>query len=659
MVDTAALPRPRSLPLNRLLLSILAIALLAAPAARADDDPTFDDAEEMIVSATRAPRPAGTIPNATTVLEGDALEASLSLSLDDALRFVPGLQVTRQGGRGGRSELYLRGLDPNHVVVLVDGVRLNDPTNSRGGSFDPTTLALLDIERVEIVRGPLSTVYGSDALAGAINVITRKGRPGDAPTASVRVRGGRFQSGSAVAKARAGLGDFSGLSLGASIETFDDPESNGGYDGASVKGKFTSAIPGVGDFEVVTRIHQSSSRGFPDSSGGGELAFLPSMEDRDTREILVGASLARPVFDFATITYRVGHATRREELESPGIGPATVNAANLGDEYDRTDVGAVIDLDLWEKADGEGGYAFITRLVTGAEAIWEDGESEGTVDGGFGPLPASFHDTRRTVGVFGSLEQSVFDVLTVSGSLRYDTIRGENDRLSPSVGVVLGGGDQPVSLYGNWGEGFKLPSFYALGSPLVGSPTLRKERSRGWEIGLRGRTDDGRFRGQVSYFDLRVRDIIDIDFSGPFPVLVNRSRLISRGVELEWAPSDRVSIRAGGTWNHTDFEGSPLAPTNRPRWRGFAEITGRPMDELALTLRVLGVSSIKASSFGTGGRVDTLNGYERLDVRAAWTPCEALELFLEIENLTNTTPREAVGFEAPGIFPRAGVVVRH
>jgi len=647
--------------LIRLLPSILAPILLAAPSVWADDAPAFGDAEEMIVSATRAPRPAGTIPNASTVLEGDALEESLSLSLDDALRFVPGLQVTRQGGRGGRSELYLRGLDPNHVVVLVDGVRLNDPTNSRGGSFDPTTLALLDIERVEIVRGPLSTVYGSDALAGAINVITRKGRPGEAPTASVRLRGGRFESGSAVAQMRAGLGDFSGLSLGASIETFDDPESNGGYDGASLKGTFNSAIPRIGDFEVVTRIHRSSSRGFPDSSGGGELAFLPAMEDRDTREILVGASLVQPVFDFATLTYRVGHATRREELESPGIGPAARGAANLGDEYDRTDLGAVIDLDLWEKADGDGGYAFMTRLVTGAEAIWEDGESEGTVDGGFGPLPASFHDTRRTVGVFGSLEQRVFDLLTMSGSLRYDTIHGENDRLSPSVGIVLGRDDLPVSLYGNWGEGFKLPSFYALGSPLVGSPELRKERSRGWEIGLRGRTKDGRLRGQVSYFDLRVRDIIDIDFSGPFPVLVNRSRLISRGVELEleWAPTDRLSIRAGGTWNQTDFEGSPLAPTNRPRWRGFAELTGRPVDELALTLRVLGVSSIKASSFATGGRVDTLNGYERLDVRAAWTPCESLELFLEIENLTNTTPREAVGFEAPGIFPRAGVVIRH
>ncbi|MEM9176231.1 MAG: TonB-dependent receptor, partial [Myxococcota bacterium] len=623
----------------------------------------FAGTEEMVVSATPAPRPAATIPNATTVLDGEALEASLSLSLDDALRYVPGLQVTRQGGRGGRSELYLRGLDPNHVVVLIDGVRLNDPTNSRGGSFDPTTLALLDIERVEIVRGPLSTVYGSDALAGAINVITKKARGGEAPASSVRVRGGRFDTASAVAQARAGLGDTTGLSLGASLKTFEDPNSDGGFDGASLKARLTSAIPAVGELDVFTRIHRSSARAFPDSSGGEELAVLRGMEDRNTREILVGATLVRPVFDFATIRYRVGHATRREETTSPGVQSpvlpptAWIPASRLSDEYERTDVAATVDLDLWEKADGEGGIAHETRLVTGVEAIWEDGESEGAFL--VPPIPATFHDRRRTFGVFGTLEQTIHRHLTLSGSLRFDTIQGENDRLSPSVGIVLGDADAPVVLYGNWGQGFKLPSFYALGNPIVGSTRLRKERSRGWEIGVRGRTSDGRLRGQVAYFDLRVDDLIDLD--GTTFQLVNRARLVSRGIEFEatWDPNDWLSLRMGGTWNDTDFAGSADAPRSRPRLRGFAELVGRPLDEVTLTLRLLGVSSIKSTSLVTGFAQTTLNGYERLDLRAAWTPCEALELFVEVGNVTDATPREAIGFESPGIFPRAGLVLRH
>ena len=224
---------------------------------------------------------------------------------------------------------------------------------------------------------------------------------------------------------------------------------------------------------------------------------------------------------------------------------------------------------------------------------------------------------------------------------------------------MIGEADAPVVLYGNWGEGFKLPSFYALGNPIVGSPTLRKERSRGWEVGVRGRTPDGRLRGQLSYFDLRVRDLIDFD--GATNTLVNRSRLISRGIEAEvvWDATAWLSLRAGGTWNYTDFEGSPDAPRSRPRLRGFAEIVGRPTDAVTLTLRVLGVSSIKSASLVTGFAQTTLAGYERVDVRAAWTPCDGLELFAEVGNLTNATPREAVGFESPGIFPRAGLVLRH
>lgn len=635
-------------------------------ATKTEEADAFEDAEEMVVSGTPAPRPAAMIPNATTILEGEALEASLSLSLDDALRYVPGLQVTRQGGRGGRSELYLRGLDPNHVVVLVDGVRLNDPTNSRGGSFDPTTLALLDIERVEIVRGPLSTVYGSDALAGAINVITKKGRGGAPPETTVRVRGGRFESGSAVAQTRAGLGASTGLSLGASLDTFEDPNSEGGYDGASMKAKLSTKIPAVGDFEVFTRIHRSSSRGFPDSSGGEELSILRGMEDRNTREILVGATLVRPMFEWATISYRVGHATRREETTSPGVQSlvfpptAWIPATRISDEYERTDLATTVDLDLWEKADGKGGLAYETRFVTGVEAIWEDGESEGAFfPNPFPPIPTTFHDHRRTVGVFGTLEQTIFRHLTLSGSLRFDTIQGENDRLSPSVGIVVGAADSPITLYGNWGKGFKLPSFYALGNPIVGSSNLRKERSRGWEIGVRGRALDGRLRGQVSYFDLEVDDLIDLD-QATF-TLVNRSRLVSRGIEIEatFDATDWLSVRAGGTWNDTDFEGSPDAPRSRPRLRGFAEIIGRPTDALTLTMRLLGVSSIKSASLVTGFQQTTLSGYERLDVRAAWTPYDALELFVEIGNVTNATPREAVGFESPGIFPRAGLVLRH
>lgn len=651
-------------PSARILLTfvVLASGLLHPPVAPAQaTDAAQDDArigerpytEEMIVTGSRLPRVAATQPSFASVLEGEDLDTSISLSLDDALRFVPGLQVTQDGGRGGRAQIALRGLDPNHVVVLIDGVRLNDPTNPRGGAFDPTTLALLDIERVEVVRGPLSTVYGSDALAGAINIITRRGEPNAAPEMSVRVRGGRFHTGNAIAQARTGLGEHVGLSLGAALDTFRDPNSDGGYDGASLKAKLNATVPILEiDVEAFTRIHQGSARSFPDSSGGSELAVLRSMEDRDIREILFGLSLERSLADAGRLAVRASRASRREDLDSPGIAPGAPVPAippnTAGDEYERWDLAVV---STWTPPDLETPLQRLqSTIVAGIDFVWEDGESDSSPT-------TPFYDNRRTIGVFGELEEQIGEAITITGSLRYDSTPDENDRLSPAGGLTIAIPNTPITLFGNYGEGYKRPSFYALGSQ-IGNPNLRSEKSRGWEIGARGEILDGRLRGQLSYFDVRVKDLID--FNAATFQLQNRRRLISQGVELElgWQALDWIDLRGGLTWNTTDFRGISDDPLNRPRWRGFATIAVEPTERLELAIRALLVGPSKASSYQTGARELTLAGYERIDIRVGWIATDGIELFVEVENLTNATPREAVGFESPGIAPRAGVILR-
>ena len=648
-------------PPARILLALVALSVVGlqppeAVAQTGRPDPPIDERpepEEMIVTASRLPRVAATQPSFASVLDGAELDTGISTSLDDALRFVPGLQVTQEGARGGRSQVALRGLDPNHVVVLVDGVRLNDPTNPRGGAFDPTTLALLDIERVEVVRGPLSTVYGSDALAGAINIITRRGAPGQAPEMSVRARGGRFHAGNAIAQARTGLSEHVGLSLGAALDTSRDPNSDGGYDGASLKAKLNSSVPILDvDVEAFTRIHQGSARSFPESSGGSELAVLRSMEDRDIREILFGLSLERRVADAGRLALRASRASRREELDSPGIAPGApvppIPANRSGDEYERWDLALV---STWTPPDLETSFQRLqSKLVAGVDFVWEDGESDST------PFP-SFYDHRRTIGVFGELEERIGETITISGSLRFDSTPDENDRLTPAGGLAIAIPHTPITLYGSYGEGYKRPSFYALGSA-IGNPGLRSEKSRGWEVGVRARSLGGRLRAQLGYFDVRVKDLID--FNAAAFQLENRRRLISQGVELEleWRARDWLDLRGGLTWNTTDFRGTRDEPLNRPRWRGFATIAIEPTDRLEVAIRTLLVGPSKASAYQTGERVSTLAGYERVDVRVGWIAAEGVELFVEVENLTNATPREAVGFESPGIAPRAGVILR-
>ena len=116
-------------------------------------------------------------------------------------------------------------------------------------------------------------------------------------------------------------------------------------------------------------------------------------------------------------------------------------------------------------------------------------------------------------------------------------------------------------------------------------------------------------------------------------------------------------VDGAASFNPTDFGGTSRAPLNRPRWRGFLELHARPWPDWDFMLRALVAGSSKASAAAIGGRTITLAGYERIDWRAAWTALEGFEVFLEIENLTNRTHRESVGFESPGIAPRVGIAL--
>ena len=149
-----------------------------------------------------------------TVLKRADFDVEKPAQLSDILRRVAGVHVDQVGGRGGTGSVYVRGADPNYTLVLVDGVRVNDPTNARGGSFDFSTLDVADVERVEIARGPYSAVYGGDALAGVVNIVTRQA-PREKTTASLDAMAGAYDTRELALSAGGPLGGGN-WSLGAS-----------------------------------------------------------------------------------------------------------------------------------------------------------------------------------------------------------------------------------------------------------------------------------------------------------------------------------------------------------------------------------------------------------------------------------------------------------
>ncbi|MES1263454.1 MAG: TonB-dependent receptor plug domain-containing protein, partial [Peristeroidobacter soli] len=146
---------------------------------------------EIIVTGSRVATTEDNIAANVTVLDREDFDVEKPVKLADVLKRVSGVHIDSVGGRGGTGSLYMRGADPNYTLVLVDGVRVNDPTNARGGSFDFSALDVADIERVEIARGPYSAVYGGDALAGVINIVTRQAHA-EKGHASADVMGGAY-----------------------------------------------------------------------------------------------------------------------------------------------------------------------------------------------------------------------------------------------------------------------------------------------------------------------------------------------------------------------------------------------------------------------------------------------------------------------------------
>ena len=154
------------------ILSTLAVFALLVPAAAADEPAdgqlTDDEVDNIVVTGSRAADQLSEIPHTMSVIRLDELESRNSISAPDALRQLPGVHVVQPSGQGGVARVFIRGGDQNLTMILLDGIRVNDPTDSRGSAFDFSTVNLNDIERIEIVRGPQSAVYGSDALSGVI-----------------------------------------------------------------------------------------------------------------------------------------------------------------------------------------------------------------------------------------------------------------------------------------------------------------------------------------------------------------------------------------------------------------------------------------------------------------------------------------------------------
>jgi vitamin B12 transporter len=621
---------------------------------------------DLVVTATRTPTSLP-VPAATTVILGDDLRARGIHLLQDALREVPGVALVQGGSYGAVTSLFLRGGESDYVKVLLDGVPLNSP----GGSLNLSDLTTDDLDRIEVVRGPVSVLYGADAMSGVIQLFTRRG--GRRPSGALATRAGTF--GSSTTEARMATGSAAGsVSLAASRFA-----SDGIYDfNSRYVNRVGSARLETGDDEkgrlTLTARGGDVVAGYPTDFAG-----VPTDRNQRTteRRLTLGLAGTRPLSRSVTGTVQ-GFASR---LNAGATNRSDTPADTLGYGFD-SDRAAV----TWRRgAEGRVDWRRgpTTTLSFGGGVERETIASTGRVAQNYGTgrfEESSVFDQARTTRHFsGQVIAAPTAAITLQLGARLDdnsafgqfaTWRaGASARLAPST-----------RLWGAIGTAFKAPTFselYASDPFEVGNAALLPERSRNVELAV-AQTLAAGATFEVTAFDQRFLDLIQYVGAAPGqPTYVNLGEASSRGVEtsLTARPAERVSVRARWTWLQTEVRDSGSASSLT--FQQGSALLRRPARSGGVTATLHGASSTLAVAVNHVGERDdvdyrdfpatrtALPSYTTVDlslgfpVRRGGVGAPSLDLTLRGENLFDTAFDQVVGFPGRGRTLFVGAALRY
>jgi outer membrane cobalamin receptor len=556
-------------------------------------------------------------------------------SVADALRTVPGLLIEEAGGPGGLTAVSIRGGEANFTLVLVDGLQVNDPTNTRGGSFDFANVDIASIERIEIIRGPESAVYGSDAMAGVINIITRR------PTRQHEQRlTGEWGEDDFRRYSMGATGSVGELGYSLQLAQWDSGEPTQGSERDNDEAKLGLHWSPSADHKLQAnyRYLDGNRKTFPEQSGGSEYAVSHELDKTGYTDETLGASWGwqiSPDWNSALSASRFDHD---EDYTSPGISPFSEIPPQLSKTtFTRDQYRWVNSLGVLKNVD----------VAVGADYRDEKGDSKGELVFDFASLPTDFSLDRSTKGVFLDVHSRVIPDLLLQGIARYD----DPDDFDSQTTTKVGGEyslTPMLSIAANWGEAFKLPSFLALGHGLVGNPDLLPETAESWDLGLRFSPTDN-FLIDTTYFANDYKNLIDFD--SELFTNVNRSGVDTSGVELQidWTPIATLNLIGHATYTDIDVKEDVAPLLGRPSWTAGATALWQITAHWRAAADYQWTGDQHASSRHTGDTViETLDDYNALDLNLAWQVLEWASVEVALDNVFDTDYQTAVGFPGPG-----------
>src|SRR3989441_6619296 len=601
----------------------------------------------VVVTATRVPVAADFVASAVTVLRGADLVAQGIRTVADALQTVPGAHIVETGSYGGQTSLFVRGGESDYVKVLLDGVPLNDA----GGGIDLAHLTTDNVDRIEVVRGPVSVLYGSDAMTGVVQVFTRTGQT-RTPRLGAELRAGTYGSWNGAFDV---VGGTPSVGYAARVSRFSSDglyPYNNQYRNSVVNAR-VRVQPDARTDASLTYHYGDDIYHFPTNGAG---VPVDSNQRAAERGPVLGLNVGRVLSHGLEARFNAGLKESRlfynDEPDSPGEDGTFWSR----DYLRRSTTGGLV---TWHARDG-------INVTGGVE--YEDERQRGTSEfsASFGTFPDSIRVQRHNTGYFSQAVISVGrTALTLGG--RVDDNSQFGSHITYRTGLVYRVATD-TRLRASMGTGFKEPTFFenfARGF-VLGNPDLHPERSRSWEVGVE--------RGglAVTYFNQRFRDLIEYNPAPPpgAPNYFNVAGAIADGVEasLDQRLTARVLFSAKYTYLHTRVQqsGSPGDPDGlfvpgkplirRPAHTLVSQLAASLGTRARVTVGARWVGKRDDLDFSrpAGQRRVTMRPYPRLNAAAEYGRGRLL-LTGRVENLVDDRAEQIPGFRDRGRTVLLGV----
>ncbi|MED5535882.1 MAG: TonB-dependent receptor [Pseudomonadota bacterium] len=598
--------------------------------------------ETITVIGTRIPSVEAQIGSVTVIDEQTIRERNDS-NIFDLLRDVPGVHASLPGGQGSLGSVFIRGSEPNYGAILIDGVQVNNPTNTRGGSFDFSSLDINAIERIEILRAPQSSIYGSNALSGVINLITRSGSK--ALTASTDLE--------------LGTHDYfrAGIQLGGPVPRggvynirLNNTTEHGleEFKNRSFTSKFTSEIDKPFNFSIHARHSLTESEAFPDDSGGSRLAVLREKSLREARGTSLGFDAESIITNRTSLHISGSLFEHAEQAFSPAVisGVRSGIPENTGDtDFSRGSLNIFLS----------SGVTNSMHTIYGIEYQEESGSGTSLIQ--LEPpfkLPTNYQLDRNNLSAYGEINYAVSQNFTLGTALRIDDPDSAEIVHTGKISLAYTLPNHPTRLHLTWGEGFKLPSLYSLGDPLVGNPTLKPETADSWELGIHSAHMKGRLKWEVSAFDQRFSNLIDFDALSF--MIINRPQVNTHGLEIgaNFQVSSDWLLSTHATHLNINTHDANIQLRHRPENIGGLRLEWSPSETWGSFLRAYYVGHRFDSSVPTGEL--TLPSYHSVDLVVHRNLRQNITLSFAIDNLTNKSFEPVIGF--PNLGRRLRLSIR-